>query len=784
MERLAAAAAKAGVETQFTPTEAVQGLQNLAQQGFTANQQLGALMPALLLSGASGGKVPLADAAKLTAQVVKGFGRDAEDAGIMVDQMVRTTTKSGMAIENLAGAMQYASSAAQNMDVDFRSTLATLGLIKNIIPSAEVAGSAFQIFTARLSKPLNQKKLKENLGIDVIDKATGEFRGFGALLLDISDKAEGMAGGKRAAIIQDVFGPRGMKGVVPLLTQLQKGITTETGQVLKGQAAWKYWMETLDPETVKGFAESMNEMKLDTMNGQLQLLTGSLQTFMMEFGKGSAQFTKGIVKAFIGGFNTFLSLFQELPQGLKTGAAGFIMIAGSITKFMGVLLLARVGLRLFGFSLSGLLLGVVKMLALALPVTLFFGGIALWAWGVYRAVSGNFGRAEKSTASFADKIKMAFKGIVDIVKTGGLSKATEKEFLKMGASPMLSAFFKRFIQIWRNAQAFFTGVIEGFQNSMGRLEGPWNRFTDTVTRIFNIWTGGASQGISATDKWTGKGVALGDTMVDLSVVVLELATNFATMSEKVAEAFKDVTLDDAVGAFKGLLKVLEGIYKVISGIMGFFDTFGTAIGEGAATLATSAEAGWMELKAAFTGDKNLMKLALAKREGAWGGSFVAPSDVEVDAGKRLTGVMTDAMKNFQSTKSLAMSREALAQQAATQSPLTTEGLGRKDRRRAEAQNKMAVEKANDAIARITEELSQRKFEILSKASTGAYEKADTGTQQMMREELRLINQKLASTPKVMQVNVDGKKLFDVVMERTAEDKEDNFDNLNMSPVTQ
>lgn len=783
MERLSAAASKAGVETQFTPTESVKGLAALAQQGFTTAQQLDALMPSLLLAGASGGKIPLEEGAKLTTQTLKAFGLSADKAGILVDQLVKTTTQSGLSIEELTESMQNASAGAISMGLGVEDSLAALGLIKNIIPSAAMAGSAFQIMTGRLSATRTQKKIKAAMGIDIVDQATGKYMAFDKLLVEMSKKLGKMEEGKRGALVGEAFGERAKKGILSIFKQLDTGVTTTEGKVLKGAAAFAYYKDQLDPEVVNGFAKSMNDMKLDTLNGQITLLTGSVQTFMMEMGKGSAQFSKHIVKAFLGGFNTMLSVFQELPSGLKTGISTFLLLGATIIKFIGILLIARTGLRLFGFTFSGLLLSIGKMLLLAAPLTLFFGGIALGAYGVYRAVSTNFGRSERSAASFTDKVKMAFKGLVDIVKTGGLTKETEKQFLKMGKSPMLSAFFKRFISMWRNAKAFFDGVLVGFDQGMVRLEAPWNRFTDVVSRIFNIWTGGTDNAIKSTDDWNQRGEKFGDMMVDLSEVVLDLMTKFAEFSEDASVSLSKIDPVDLVTKFEILLISVTSIADTIGIIGEVFDKVGTGIGEGIGFLIVKLQAFGMGIKALATGNQKLMDSSKALNDQADAGmnSSLLARGLSNDAKSRF-GLLSRGMT---STKLIAESRLNIAKNLASATPFSeSEVLSKKERKFATQKDQQTVESMNASIQRLNERLSQRQQEIVQQQSGRGYKDTPQSTKDALAKELALIKQALSQTPKVLMVNVDGKRMFEVVMDQTEEDNEDNFDNPDMSNVTQ
>lgn len=767
METLAAAARKAGIETQFSPTQAVQGLSNLAQQGFTAAQQLGALMPSLLLSGASGGKVPLADAAKITAQQIKGFGREAEDAGIMVDQMVKTTTKSGLAIDDLAGAMQYASSAAQNMEIDFRSTLATLGLIKNVIPSAEVAGSAFQILTARLSKPSNQEKLKKNLGIDVVDEATKKFRGFGKILLEMTEKMGEMPSGERAAMVQEIFGPRGMKGMIPLITQLNKGITTQTGEVLKGRDAWKYWMSELDEEKVKGFAQTMNEMKLNTLNGQLQLLTGSIQTFLGELGKGAAQMSKLGVKAILSTFNTMLTIFQKLPEGLKTGIASFLLIGATITKFIGILLIARVGLRLFGFSLTSVILGIGKMLLIAAPLTMLFGGIALGAYGIYKAVSTNFGRAADSATSFVDKVKMGWKGMIDIIQTGGLREATVKEFEKMGEQPGLVRFFNWFEGAWKKAKAFFDGVSQGFIGGLDRLEKPWNEFTQTITRIFDIWIGGSKDSITSTNEWEQRGYRFGDTLLFLAETVLYLMNRFFELGESISKNLSGTSFNDIIVSLKSIIIVVGSVIKGIGYIGEAFNIVGTTIGEIVARFILNFMSLGKIIKGAFTLDLDLIKIGFEQfKENLFGGYSSLLNPIE------------ETQKNKPPEKKL----RKIFQQAEYTST-ETGGVIRLPETMIVSGPESARRPQTSRVDEVARQMMIQRAELAQGPEYEADKKKRDEQHYEQIEELRKLRAQVAQSAamkRVTTINVDGRKLGEFVEEAKAREESDNFDNSNMT----
>jgi TP901 family phage tail tape measure protein len=585
LDRLAKSAQEAGIATQFTPTQAVQGLQALAQQGLTTQQQLDTLNSTLMLAGASGGKVPLADAAKLTTQTLKAFGLESKQAGITVDRLVKTTTMSGLAIEELAEALQNGASGAISLGISLEDTMATMGLIKNIIPSAAMAGSAFQILTTRMSNPMIQKKIKKTLGVDVVDQATGQYRKFSDLMVEISGKMEGLTEAQRGAFITEAFGPRAQKGIASIFAQLKNGVTTTTGEVLKGKDAFDYYLSALDEDQVKDFAKAMNDMKLDTLHGQMELLSGSLQTFQIELGKGAAAISKSMVKAVLDTFNAFLKIFMKLPATVKNAISGFLLLSGVLIKVVGGFFLLKGVLTLLGISLGGVIIGLGKVALIVAALMPLLAGLGIGIYGVYKMISKRSKEASDDTATFFDKLKLAYRAVADLISTGALSKAVIED-MKKAKFKGVANFIGNFGVWLGHAKAFFDGVVTGFTDALVRLEAPWQRFTDAIVRVFSIWTGGSSKSIAQTNKWSQRGAAFGDQMVNLSEVVLELSTHFVELSGIMAEAFSEVSFKDVISALGTIMTVVEKIIKALAWLIKGVKFVGTAIGEGLGMLVT------------------------------------------------------------------------------------------------------------------------------------------------------------------------------------------------------
>ncbi|MCP4662072.1 MAG: phage tail tape measure protein, partial [bacterium] len=84
-------AIQAGIETQFSPGEAVEGLQSLATAGQTATQATKTLTPVLDLAAGSLGQLGVAQAAEAVVGTLNAYGMTAGKAVGVTDKLLRIT---------------------------------------------------------------------------------------------------------------------------------------------------------------------------------------------------------------------------------------------------------------------------------------------------------------------------------------------------------------------------------------------------------------------------------------------------------------------------------------------------------------------------------------------------------------------------------------------------------------------------------------------------------------------------------------------------------------------
>ncbi|MBC7173119.1 MAG: phage tail tape measure protein, partial [Polyangiaceae bacterium] len=336
------AAVAAGVATQFSPVEAAQGLRDLAQAGFNAQESMGLLLPVLDLAAGSLGELSPQAAAGLAAQSIKAFGLSVDEAGGAVDRILKSVNVFAISAGDLPLALGTASRGAQAMHQSLSETLVSLGLVKNIIPSVERASTAVAVAMERMADPRVQQALR-GVGVSVTD-SQNRFRTFLDILGDLAPQLDRMNEAQRSAFLLSTFGREALGGVNAILTQVTNGVRTNTGETLRGAAAIAYLRDQF--ENAGGTAARFREQMLDTFEGQKQLLAGSLETLAIVAGEPFAQVFKPIVTIVIDIVNAVLNAFRQLPAPAKRAFAAFVVGAGAVVALVGAVIAAKAGVAL------------------------------------------------------------------------------------------------------------------------------------------------------------------------------------------------------------------------------------------------------------------------------------------------------------------------------------------------------------------------------------------------------------------------------------------------------
>lgn len=540
LDLLRSAAIDAGIATQFSPTEATVGLQELAQAGFNAQESIQLLIPVLDLAAGSLGELTPQTAAGLAAQAMKAFGLSTDEASISVDRMLQAVNVFALGAADLPLALGTASRGAQTLHQSLSETLIALGLVKNVIPSVERASTAVAVAMERMADPAVQQSLR-GIGVAVVD-SEGSFRSFLDVLGEIAPALDRMTEAQRSAFLLQTFGREALGGVNAMLAQMTDGIRTSTGEVVKGADALAYLRAQF--EQAGGTAAQFRDTMLDTFAGQKQLLKGSIETLAIALGEPFAQVLKPVVAEVVEALNGLLRFIRSLPAPVKRALAGFVAATGAVVALTGAAIAAGPSIKMVAMGLKALGLSLGGILPHMLPAVLVLGVLAgaVAAFGV--AFEENLGGLGAFARRVWDGASLLFRGLAQLVEQGGFSGAVRAE-LDRAENQGLKRFLITTWQIVYRIGRIWEGFRDGF---MATIRSARAVFVDLVDALSDLGQelGGVFSGLSAgvaslpSEQFWSFGAVAGAAVGTVIRWLVELLAVFTRIASGIVAGFRSM----------------------------------------------------------------------------------------------------------------------------------------------------------------------------------------------------------------------------------------------------
>jgi TP901 family phage tail tape measure protein len=559
----------AAFESKFAgPTESAKALLDLAQAGYGAKDAILMLQPSLDTMAASLGDLSAEQAAALTAQTLKAYGLAAAEADLTTDRLINTANDFALKARELPILIGRSSRGAIAFGNSLEDTLVTVGLARNVVGGIEIAATGASSAMERLINPRFQKGLKK-IGVDVADSTTGRFKAFSRVLLEIreSQKFQSMTFPQQEALILKTFGARSSSVVQAFFRQIEAGVQTTTGEMVKGAAAVDYLLGRA--KNAQGAKQRFIEAHFgDNLPGQIELLTTAWKKLRVSIGEILEPVLAHLVKRIRQGVSAVFAEWNKLsPETKKFIVQAALAITGLATAF-GALIMVKAGIMVLSLILTamGMSLG-----ALALSLAPFALGIAVVAAGaylLYKAYRANFG----GLADFVDgvwrKVKLAVQGLVQLFSKGEFSGAVMTEIDKVENSGVKSFVIK----LWGWAMRiknFFVGIGSGFKELWPELSFVFGEFLKSlgeIGRMFGVTIGGAEENRSVFQSFGEVGRTVGVVLATTLLLGLRLAAIGVKALTIVVGAARDawILLGGTTG---GVLQTLIGDLQMLFGVL-------------------------------------------------------------------------------------------------------------------------------------------------------------------------------------------------------------------------
>ncbi|MEU7177027.1 MULTISPECIES: phage tail tape measure protein [Streptomyces] len=502
-----------GATTQFSATQAAQGMEFLAMAGFKPKEIYQA-MPAVL-NGASAANMDLGQTANIVSNIMTGFGLSADKATTATDILTKASQKGNVDVEGLGESFKYGGSMAKMAGLSIEETASAFTLMGNAGMQGSMGGTAVGAALRSMMKPSRfAKKEMDALGLS-FQTADGKLKP----LPDIID-AVGKSGMTNEQFLR-IFGTEGGRAMSALAEQGSGAMRTLTKE-LEGARG-----------TTDRFAQNMSTTAKAGMQGFTSALEG-LAIAISESGVLDG-FTKilGAVTGFV------RKLTETNPTILKWG---FTLLG--VTAAIGPLL--KVGGALFGWvgklgpAISAVTMAVrgLNLAFLANPIGLVVAAIAALAVGIVVAYK-KFAPFREAVDRLWSALKAAFSALMTALQP--VFDALKKLFAQIVTSggEMWTQIQPILSQLGTIFKAVFDGIVLVVRGFVSVVQFVWDRWGEQILgMVRGVWTviGSVIKG------------ALGVIQGIIQVVTALIAGDWS-------------------GVWEGIQKILSSVWGMIKGVI-------------------------------------------------------------------------------------------------------------------------------------------------------------------------------------------------------------------------
>lgn len=347
-----------GAATNFSASQAADGLNILAMSGYSAEDSISMIEDVLHLAAA--GSMDMAQAAGYVSGALKGFGASSKDAGKYADLMAKGATLANTSVSQLGEAMSSgaAGAAAYGQEAD-SMTVALLRLAEQGDVGA-AAGTALSAAMKNLYTPTDQaKKALQELGVAAYDQ-NGAARDFNDVVNDLSGALSGMTAEQQAAYKSTIFGIQGLDAFNKM---------TVTGIDKQNQ-----WAEALSHASDgAGETAKQYETMTDNLQGDLDILSSAFDGLKIAVSDTLMGTTREFVQF---GSDSLAAVTEGFQNGGIAGAME--ALGGVISDGLGMIteklpMVVEAGLGLLKALIQGIVDNTPLLIQSALDIVLMLG---------------------------------------------------------------------------------------------------------------------------------------------------------------------------------------------------------------------------------------------------------------------------------------------------------------------------------------------------------------------------------------------------------------------------
>lgn len=481
-----------GKSTQFSASQAADGMQYLAMAGFKTNDILNA-MPGLL-DLAAAGALELGDAADIASNIMSGFGISTDKSGHVADVLAKAASSANTDVAQLGEAMKYLAPSAKTLGWSLEESTAAVMAMGDAGIQGSMAGQAFASSLGRLAAPTKKmNKVMKETGIAFFD-ANGTMKSMPDVIKELEKGTEGMTDKQKSATLTTLFGAEAYKHWAVLLDKGSDSLGKNTGML----------------ETADGAANQM----ATTMNDNLMGRVKEMQSAFEEMGIIIYNALQPALEVIVSALTNLAQAFGNLSPAIQQIILAVAAFVAAIGPILGAV---AIGITLFGQMQAALTILGVSFAAIAAPIAIaiaaIIGIIAIFVlfgdeikafWNknfkpiidqmisiVLTSLKPAFDEGFKTISAivkdcfdiikrvYYEILEPVFKVLGSFIKTI-LLPAFQVAFTAIGS--VVSDAFKGIKSVWQNVLKPILNGIISFIN--GAFSGNWSKAWEGLVQIF------------------------------------------------------------------------------------------------------------------------------------------------------------------------------------------------------------------------------------------------------------------------------------------------------------
>lgn len=306
MDQLRAAAIEAGASTVYSATDSADAINDLGKAGMSVTDILtGGLSGALNLAASDG--MAVGDAAEYMANALSMFHLKGSQASQVADTLAAGAGKAVGNVSDFGEALNNCGAQANSFGMNVQETTGVLALFAQNGTIGAEAGTQLNSMLMKLAAPSAEaSNTMKELGISAYD-AQHHFVGMANFAGQLQKAEKNLTDEQRNQANATIFGSYAIKAANYLYAAGESGVNKWTKAVSES-----------------GYAAEQAASKNNNLKGDLENLSGSMESLMISVGEGA----QGPLRKMVQGLDTLVDAFAGLPSGAQQTIVVMASLAG------------------------------------------------------------------------------------------------------------------------------------------------------------------------------------------------------------------------------------------------------------------------------------------------------------------------------------------------------------------------------------------------------------------------------------------------------------------------